>query len=425
MADEGTEDRDQEIAAELCARVEARNLHSYLGLSTSAGVEELADALAARRTRLQSQQANTKFRDLAMFVIKNHAAISRALKDPAAHLRHMERVLEADKLPLLELALDSVFADGVLSANEEAFVRGRALALGVSKETYERVLSERASARGIPIEVALQPPADATISGILPVGDAVTPPWWSPLFTRLLLDHIPAAPGEMVDLYCRDAISARTLLPSRRQLRWLGLDTNSERLAETRRQTPPSGRIRFAEASAERVPVIDGAMDVVLCVRGMGHFDPTHVIKEAARVLAPGGRILMVEADGLAETFVFDGHLVGYNTAFRALLHQVENILGILALGPRLGRLIEDVGFRDVRATVHAASQIDEIPFSKLARKLRRYPVAIARQSGMDASALLADIEREVSALERSTPHNAVGIGGTTQPLYLWSATRP
>ncbi len=52
-------------------------------------------------------------------------------------------------------------------------------------------------------------------------------------------------------------------------------------------------------ASAEQLPLADGTFDLALCVGGViNHSDASRVISEAARVLRPGGRLLL-EFDSL------------------------------------------------------------------------------------------------------------------------------
>jgi SAM-dependent methyltransferase len=46
--------------------------------------------------------------------------------------------------------------------------------------------------------------------------------------------------------------------------------------------------------TAERIPVDDGSFDVVLCSQVLEHVDdPAQVVRELARVTAPGGRVLL------------------------------------------------------------------------------------------------------------------------------------
>ena len=55
---------------------------------------------------------------------------------------------------MLEVAIDSILADGEVTDTETTFVRRTANNLGVSLETMERLLKERAEAAGVDLAVA-------------------------------------------------------------------------------------------------------------------------------------------------------------------------------------------------------------------------------------------------------------------------------
>lgn len=439
---------DLETAASFCQIVQSADLLEYLGLPRDATGPAVSAALAERRRRLQGMQNNPKYRESARFLLKRYQALTRVAADPATHLEHARLQREADLLPTLQMAIDSVLANGTLTDAEEQFVRRAALSLGVSQATYERVLRERAGRAGVRLQAAsvLPPPVwkggptapvrqgnalrEAEVQG------AAEHPWWDAGFTRLLLQVIPGGPGEMVDLYCRGGTSALTLLPLRPQLAWLGLDRNPARVALGHAAVAPFGeRARVERARPSEVPLPESSVDYVLAVRALTyHADTGAVLADTRRVLRQGGRALVAEPDGLAETFYFEGHLDAYNAAFHALGRSVDEAMRAagragsepsLALGPRLARRLADAGLAPVSTAVHGAGAFEVQPFRRVARKLRRYPRALARAAGLpgDHPGLRA-VEAEVDILEARIPAKQTGLGGHVLPMFLTVGVR-
>ena len=73
-----------------------------------------------------------------------------------------------------------------------------------------------------------------------------------------------------------------------------GLDANPGMLKVAHSATPPEIPIDWHEASAEAMPLPDGAFDVVLCQMGLQLMTGKAVaLSEMRRILAPGGRIIL------------------------------------------------------------------------------------------------------------------------------------
>jgi malonyl-CoA O-methyltransferase len=129
------------------------------------------------------------------------------------------------------------------------------------------------------------------------------------------------------------AVESRTLLPwvealdPRRAIdvgcgtgRWtsrlgaIGLDASEEMVARAAQKPGMRGRLAVSDASA--LPVAGGAADLVLCALTLGHIaDPLPAMREFARVLAPGGTLLLSDfhpdaaARGWRRTFRHDGQV--------------------------------------------------------------------------------------------------------------------
>jgi len=434
-----------DVASEFCRLVQVGDLFEYLGLERSASVEDAQAALSKKRRYMQGMQGNPKFKDSAKFLIKNYRSLETVMADPASHFERSRQEAENAKLPMLEFALAGVLSDGVLSTAEAAFLRSSALELGISVETYERVLSEHASAAGVIVpetdaprgpevqgseSIRVSPEAQETARLRAAEGHG----WWDAAFTRLLLETIPGGPGEMVDVYCRTALSACTLLPERPQLTWLGVDRSSERLsvAKSELAVQPGhllDRVTLTTGEPSTLPIGDESVDYVVAVRALAHQPDTRpFFAEAYRVLRPGGRLIVAEPDGFAETFHFDGHLVRYNTSFRDLCVAADEHLARgadpvgrpgLSIGSTLFERMRNAGFTPTKVRVHASNNLSPRPFGRMARRLRKYPDAVARAVGLEKSSELQRVHAAVDELDARIPRDRVGMSGHVLPMIL------
>ncbi|WP_228000841.1 methyltransferase domain-containing protein [Nocardia australiensis] len=79
----------------------------------------------------------------------------------------------------------------------------------------------------------------------------------------------------------------------------VGIDPNPAMVALARRRAAAAGSAaRFAEGSVYRLPFPDGYFDAIRCERVYQHLDdPVAATAEIARVLRPGGRVLLIDTD--------------------------------------------------------------------------------------------------------------------------------
>ena len=86
----------------------------------------------------------------------------------------------------------------------------------------------------------------------------------------------------------------------------IGVDLSGELLAAARARHGQQAAIRFIQADAHRLPFADRELDGARIERTLQHVaDPAAVVREIARTVRPGGRIVALEADW--RTLVFSG----------------------------------------------------------------------------------------------------------------------
>ncbi|GAA1654570.1 class I SAM-dependent methyltransferase [Actinoplanes couchii] len=111
---------------------------------------------------------------------------------------------------------------------------------------------------------------------------------------RRLLDAAGVEPGARVlEIGCGTGNLSAALVRRTPAVKVVGIDPDRAALARARRKVPDG---EFRHAWAADLPLPDGAVDVVLSSLMLHHLDdPVAGLREVARVLAPGGRLHIVD----------------------------------------------------------------------------------------------------------------------------------
>jgi ubiquinone/menaquinone biosynthesis C-methylase UbiE len=114
--------------------------------------------------------------------------------------------------------------------------------------------------------------------------------------TAALALSVAAEPALVLDVGCGTGYLLRRLAASYRSGRGLlGVDPAPSMIEEARRGTDDE-RLRFLPAVAERLPFRDGSFDLVVSTTSFDHWsDQRAGLRECARVLVPGGRLVLVD----------------------------------------------------------------------------------------------------------------------------------
>jgi len=165
-----------------------------------------------------------------------------------------------------------------------------------------------------------------------------------------LVEMLPEEPGRVLEICAGTGYLSRMVARAHPGADVQALDLSPEMLAVGRRRaaTAAPGRIAFVEGDAGDLPFADDHFDVVLAAYGL-HELPTDVrvraVREAARVLRPGGRLLAVDIDAPARP----------SRAFSAYMRWIEKPHALEVVGHGLSDTLEGAGFEiGQRFTEHA-----------------------------------------------------------------------
>jgi ubiquinone/menaquinone biosynthesis C-methylase UbiE len=99
----------------------------------------------------------------------------------------------------------------------------------------------------------------------------------------------------LLDVGCGTGSAIREAAPLVR--RAIGIDLSGEMIREADRLAERLDGVAFLVGDSEHLPFEDGTFTALLCSNSFHHYpDPAAAVREMARVLAPGGRLVLADA---------------------------------------------------------------------------------------------------------------------------------
>ncbi|HKA68668.1 MAG TPA: methyltransferase domain-containing protein [Actinomycetes bacterium] len=240
-------------------------------------------------------------------------------------------------------------------------------------------------------------------------------------YVRLSQAYLPrlakSGAGRILALGCGTGIEVRALrrlTDSATSI--VGVDHSPALLEVARRLTIEeglAGNVTYATADAHQLPYGDGEFDAVTMHTLISHADdPVQVLREAHRVVRPGGTVAVFDGDYASLTFAYPDHAVA--TAVE------EKLIQLIVANPRimrdLPRLLSDTGYSLTEATAALYANIGSSSF--WAGAAESYGALLAR-SGL----LPEDVVNDWRAFQaRSAADNTFFAASS---YYTYLARRP
>ena len=159
----------------------------------------------------------------------------------------------------------------------------------------------------------------------------------------------------------------------------MGVDVSETMVAEARRRAQRAGAaVRFHAGGAEQLPIEDGGVQAYYAERLFQHLsNPQVALGEALRVLAPGGRVVLVDQDW--DSFMLDSD----DLELSRRIHRVfADSLVNGTVGRQFRRLLLDAGFVAVEVFAETVTCAEAGQYAFLVDVLAKN----ARAAGMDGS---------------------------------------
>jgi SAM-dependent methyltransferase len=139
-----------------------------------------------------------------------------------------------------------------------------------------------------------RPAAEAFFAGAAGQWDRLRQELYGNAFTQAAILSLLPAEWVVADLGCGTGQTASVLAPHVRGV--VGVDQSSAMLRAARKRTADLPNVDLRQGSLEALPIEDGSVDGALLILALTYVADLHrAVREAARILRPGGRVVVVD----------------------------------------------------------------------------------------------------------------------------------
>lgn len=229
-----------------------------------------------------------------------------------------------------------------------------------------------------------------------------------PIESALLRRHGVADRRRILDLACGPGAVTRGIAGLAPQAQIVGVDLNPLLLerAELDRDAADLDRIRFVEADCRRLPFADASFDFVYARFLFQHLrDPDTALREIRRVLAPGGRILIVDVDD--RDLRTEPTLPAFDAFTGAAADAQAAAGGDRRIGRRLPDMLRTAGFHNAEGRLIPLTS-DDIGLDACWDITTRFKLELLPEARRDQAA--REVDRMLAELKRSGGRVVTGV---------------
>lgn len=226
--------------------------------------------------------------------------------------------------------------------------------------------------------------------------------------TEVIAELLPIAGSRILEVGCGEGALLGWL--RRRGAEAMGLEVEADRLARARAALGPQGL--FA-ASGEALPLADASLDGVLYHNSFHHLPvdrQTEALVEAARVLRPGGRLLVLEPLATGEYFELVRPLEDETAVRAAALAALARAGDLGFVVSRRALYVQLVQRRSLDELLDALVAADPERRARLPQARGAIEAAYTRRAGSPAEACAFRQPMLALALERRADGLAIGV---------------